>query len=739
MSAYAARLNLRLFIDGLEVPVVGARCTFADNADAQADIQLIATDQLMTILPRSAVHLFYYETYDLDISTGKEASLGPEDPRRWKLLFFGEVAAVSMQKNDGQRMGMLSCVGPMNYLDFIRQHYLNFRNGGVEFFENAFMGVTADRIKNYDVVGKGVASNLFVWLSASKVKVDGETYSNIYTGTQRLVREMFYGSSVFYAQAFNRLRIGDMIVGLPSDKTAAKLMKMDFFQKFIKNQVGGGGGMVSARQMADMLLGTVMHSMTTIPCPRLDERGAALGLDIQTTSLGGETVSNQPYEGASLNYVVVKPDTWFLAPPTCNIVFPHQYNKLTFQRNYLSEPTRLMLRTSLFFTGRDKWMTERFYSPDFEEINKVMYREGGHLDRMASILLGHEEFVGLNPLFTWESDLGAYVQKGARREYLSQLADYTFWKYRFSTRTMNMSGQFNPNLVPGYPALIMDRVGVPGALTRHYMGNVQSIVHSIDQNGGWTHATLTGCYQHDEAADFDGKGRSLNQVTRRGTDGFLDDRYDWENIGEEVYQTIFGCGSLVDVTTASSTGSLADAVSYEGDEIDAALSEDADPLVRAVAYLQLLYQTLLEAQGDVDQFSKSLSQRPKANMAQMIGLPSTRGLTTLAEEFWMDQLTSVEGFHSACVDNGSTVDDNYVSTKSYQKTVAVDVPAKDILSSNTRGETVIEGQTEARTDYKSVSVTENKTTSYGLADLLKKRQAVVQAYIDSLTYRGLRG
>ena len=797
----AKRLNLRLLIDGLEVPVVGARCVFADNADAQADIQVVATDQVYDLNPRSLITLFYYEDADYTHTEGAESGLGAYDPRRWKLLFLGELAMVKLQKQEGQRAAILTCVGPMNYLDFIRQHYLNFRNGGVEFFENAFLGVKADQIKNYDVIGKGVDSNLFVWLSASTVEVEdpetGETekYSNIYTGTQRLIREMFFASNTFYAQAFNRLRLGDMIVGVPEDKTAAKLMKLSFFQKFIKNKVGGAGGMVSARQMLDLLLKTVLHSATTIPCPRFDPDGKALGLDIRSASadVGKQMVTGQKYDGASLNYVVIKPDTWFLSPPVCNVVFPHQYNALTYQRNYLAEPTRLMLRTSLFYTGSDKWLTERFYAPDFEVINEIMNREGGHLDRMAEVLLGHEAFVGLNPLFTWESDLGAYVQKGARREYLSKLADYLFWKYRFSTRSTNVSGPFNPELVPGYPGLVMDRVGTPGSITRHVMGNIQAVTHSIDQQGGWTHFTMTGCYIHDEEADFDGNGRSLGEVTRRGTDGYLDDRYDYENIGDQVYQTLFGCGSLHDILGGRTAEDISALVNSAGADVAAAFepvvtsrkvkktrtafrevpfaetntltgtqlstrieeyqetyyetetvtSYGPKALTKAVAYLQLLYQTILTNEGDLQAFTKSLTQRPKADMVQVVGIPTLDPNNPTDLEYSIYDILfgegyEKEGFLSAAVDDQSSVDDSYTATKTHTNTTKIP-PSPDFqrVTDNYGQPYWDTSWTEEKVE--TTTSTSESTASYGLKEHLEKRQAAVKAYINSLTYQGLRG
>lgn len=554
MGMVAERLNLRLFIDGIEVPVVGAKCTFSEGAPASAEVQVVATDQVYDLTPRSFVTLFVYDNFDYvdDPATGERNALriGPHDLRRWKLLFSGELVAVSMSKQSGSRAASLTCVDTTNYWDFIKQQYINFRSGGVELFEAAFLGIKQDRLKFFDVVTQGVHSKLYTWLTQSK---NSKGEPSLYLGIQRLLREMYFSVNDFYAEAFNRLRIGDTIVGLEEDETAANLFSLQFFEKFIKNQVGGAGGMITARQLVNSLLGPVFHTYVTVPFPKFDRRGDSLGFRVEEASdlANGIIDRSASWETASLNQTIIKPDTWFLAPPACNVVFPHQYRSLTYSRNYLAEPTRLFLRTSLIFTGQDKWMTERFYAPDFEVFNALLYQKGGYLKRMAQTLLPHERFVGLNPVQVWQSDLPAYVQKGARREYLAQLADYLYWKYKFGTRTVNVSGPLNLNLVPGYPGLVMDRVDTQVGVTRHFLGNIRSVVHSVDQAGGWTHYSLVGARVHDESIDYDealhGEIRSLEEITSRGTDGYLDDRYDVERIGPEVYRNLFGCGSIVDV------------------------------------------------------------------------------------------------------------------------------------------------------------------------------------------------
>lgn len=760
MGFAASRLNLRLFIDGVEVPVIGARCTFPDGGAATAEVQVIATDAVWTLPPRSLVTLFYYDgrPYTGDNLGGviRYYPIGPSDPRRWKLLFMGEIAGVVMQKQDNQRAAILHCVDFTSYWDFIQQHYVNFQNGGVELFENAFLGVRMDRIKNFDVITKDVHSNLLTTLLKSKVRVNGKDVPSLYLGLHRLIREMFFASNFYYARAFNRLRMGDLFVGLPQDTTAAKLFRLDYFQKFINNQIGGGGGLVTARQMIDFLLKTVFHTTTTVPCPMFDRTGAVRGFDpdANADTIASEIIDRDAYKGATLNYTVLKPDAWFLVPPACNVIFPHQYNALSYQRNYLAEPTRLFMRTSLFFTGADKWLTERFYAPDFEVFNDFLHLKGGYLSRMSKILLPHEEQVGINPIMGWQPDIGAYVAKGARREYLSKVADYEFWKARFAQRALNVSGPFNPEVLAGYPGVVMDRVGVGAEANRHFVGQIATVVHAIDQTGGWTYITMTAARVHDEDIDFDGAGKTIEEITSRGTDGFLDDRYDMSRIGKEVYTPLFGCGSFLDTFSAS-------ALSEEDSDIIAnakTIATEKGEMVGAVAVAEAFYRRVVTTNGDADTFSWNVARRPHADMVQILGLG---GLNVgedeqaavdaiLRDPTWegAGDPDATQGFMGVAVDPTCADMANDKYTVRTKETVQVGTKHSDAVMRSTfdhvdesGNDVYVDEVVTPASDTPIYSTTYkiNSTASYGLKTHLETRRTTVQAYLDSLQYRGLRG
>ncbi len=62
--AVGQHLRLRLFLEGIEVPVISANLQVQPDAPAQCQIQIPATDKAHELLPRTVVHLFFRDFYD---------------------------------------------------------------------------------------------------------------------------------------------------------------------------------------------------------------------------------------------------------------------------------------------------------------------------------------------------------------------------------------------------------------------------------------------------------------------------------------------------------------------------------------------------------------------------------------------------------------------------------------------------------------------------------------------------
>lgn len=229
-------------------------------------------------------------------------------------------------------------------------------------------------------------------------------------------------------------------------------------------------------------------------------------------------------EGARFPTQLFLPETFFVAPPRCNVIFPDQYFQFSFSRNFMREVSRLCMQAGVGMLAggrRGASLFSRFYfAPNIKDVR------GRNLfattDQGARVLLPHEIHSGIIPKSEWVPDghrwgLKAAKETGKKDEfvqsgkvgYLQRLANYQFYLHRWSARTMAIGGVFNSRLALGLPALVMDRsMPAPQVVKMYeerlgrrwmpvqYLGKTASISHSINQAGGQTQAQFTHCRTH---------------------------------------------------------------------------------------------------------------------------------------------------------------------------------------------------------------------------------------------------
>ena len=61
MDTVAKYLRLRCFLEGVEIPVVGAVVQITLNFPAVATVQVVPTDEVHNLIEGMTVHLFYYD------------------------------------------------------------------------------------------------------------------------------------------------------------------------------------------------------------------------------------------------------------------------------------------------------------------------------------------------------------------------------------------------------------------------------------------------------------------------------------------------------------------------------------------------------------------------------------------------------------------------------------------------------------------------------------------------------
>lgn len=217
------------------------------------------------------------------------------------------------------------------------------------------------------------------------------------------------------------------------------------------------------------------------------------------------------------------PECFFVAPPRCNVLFPDQYYSVSYSRNFMRECSRLALQGGIGMTGgrRGAKIFSRFYlAPNIRDVRGEVLQAS--LSQASKIILQHEVHSGIIPKFEWVTDGHRWgvkaaigvgklqdVKKTQKIHYLQRLAEFQFYLHRWSARTLSVDGIFNPNIVAGFPAAILDRAApspeVQAVLTKtlrrqmlptQYLGKVYTYTHSIHQGGGSTNIQFAYARTH---------------------------------------------------------------------------------------------------------------------------------------------------------------------------------------------------------------------------------------------------
>jgi hypothetical protein len=256
-----------------------------------------------------------------------------------------------------------------------------------------------------------------------------------------------------------------------------------------------------------------------------------------------------------LNLHIFRPDIWFGAPPRCNVLFPEHYDYLTYQKMFLQEPTRFLLKTNDEFFGENFLFDKFYFSPQAPTVKSQKARMR---QLMRGDVMDHELFTGILPVFEKMGEFNIFagnrgLSPTQRKQYekvgfAQRSANFLYFRHRYAARRMTVGGRFNPYVACGFPGLIVDKhvdrstmqtynslLAVAGApnqeisqsLGTNFLGNFTSVSHSVSQaeSIGRTEITCTYSRQPEETVEFlglEGGERVVRQKTgktsRRVTD-----------------------------------------------------------------------------------------------------------------------------------------------------------------------------------------------------------------------------
>lgn len=301
-SAKADALKLRLFIEGVECPVISAQIQMQPNGPIQAAIQVPPSPLGTQLLPRSTVHLFFLDMYEeqnpyislrgsdakrskqkdptayqrnIQDSTPDESVL-PGDlvsdamNVRYKLVFGGEVVGYQNSKNPSSQSLVLQCADFSIYWDTAYQFNNTdlFGPGGKAMFSGGSTNLLTDFLSSPGEVVSSLLHQKSVNFPALPGFAGGLVRMMEAIGGSYYADDKFAGQNVFHSIAELRLRTTQQLTVLPHDPTSARLLGAGSYDGLFGRTLGNLGEQVSIRTVLTALTGVIFHETYPISTPK---------------------------------------------------------------------------------------------------------------------------------------------------------------------------------------------------------------------------------------------------------------------------------------------------------------------------------------------------------------------------------------------------------------------------------------------------------------------------------------
>jgi hypothetical protein len=518
INATARPHGAKLFIEGIEVPFLGATMTHTVNEASIAYIDCVPHYHLNNIKPRSHVLIAIRDYRDSvasinkdedgNIATGKDEG-GSAYP--YVVAWEGEVFGISYSKTADSRTISLQAIDQSSYWDNALIYYFNAQttlSSGAEGIIPVGLDAESAKAQGISVVPTVSSTSSFMKSIIDEVQKDEKRIANktntFFHGFVEIIKRLSQINE-FYKNAEDKFKLSSQYV-LNSSGTLDTLLKDSEAIEWFNGIAGQQTGFATLRSVVLDLMSILFHDVVTVPFPA--------------------KINGAPGRFA------FKPNLFMLSPPMCNVFFPDEYSSFSYNRNFFLEPTRLLYKPEItvpggsgtvampfsyapesfyrFMFGAGKQDDPRFTLPVGSEKNNDLDAATGYtkhfsetrsvdannsqksIDASPSVREQHfmtkeERYKGI-----WFSREGCVpannefrtaLSTPIRGEFLKKTATYLFFKKRFQTREMQVTSHLKLGVVPGFPALVLDA----SIAKQNMLAYVTSTTHRIyATEGGYT-------------------------------------------------------------------------------------------------------------------------------------------------------------------------------------------------------------------------------------------------------------
>jgi len=535
-------LGAKLFMEGMEVPFIGATITSAIGQASIAYIDLVPQQEILQIKPRTKVELFVRNYLD------DSSDYPGQEPFPYVLAWQGEVFGINFGKTVTSRSFSISCIDISSYWDCCLSYYFNAQqslgagnsqksSGALEFND---IGKTGERV----IVTTFPEASAFKNIMQKVLKEgSGKDFLDAFVGLYKYVGYV----NEFFNLADHRLRISDQIVMHSSSRLDQLLTEAEGLEWY-SGIPGKTTGYTSLRGVINDLMNLIFHDFSAPAFPARITRKEAFS---DTTRKGLPIASKAT---KTIGSFVFKPNLYMMPPPVCNIFFPDEYSSFQFSRTFFKEPTRLIYQPELparWGNNADAvYLAHVYEPPSFNHYMK--YSKGGYEDYKGTddieVPKSTKSFHCLDPqdTTTQEGKDFSLVNDGVKKEwsfltneeymkgiwlyretmmpatsqfrasltdferkegFTRKIARYLFYKRRFQDRQVQITSHLKLSVLPGFPVLIMD----DSDADMNIVAYCSSVTHRIyATEGGYTNTHLSYARTVTEENSASSNGNALN-------------------------------------------------------------------------------------------------------------------------------------------------------------------------------------------------------------------------------------
>jgi len=519
-------LGAKLFLEGREVPFIGATMTSTVGQASIAYIDLVPHKTINEIKPRTRVEIFVRNYMQTEAEAAGKANAFP-----YILAWKGDVFGYNFGKTPATRTFSISCIGHSSYWDNCLAYFFNPKQTQSAGLDKASQILAAWDVKQ---TGEKIIPTYLSQASYFKTKIakviseSGKDKKNDFLDGVIAIYKDIGMVNEFFKLSEDRLRISDQIIMKSSGKLMDLLDQSEGLDWFT-GQADRSSGYSTLRTVIQDLMAILFHDYTEMSFPAA----------VRTTSMSKGGASLNKGDGGSekktIGSFLFKPNLYMMPPPACNIFFPDEYSSFQYNRNFFKEPTRLIYMPELparygqgaaqvylphtfeppSFSAYMKGKAGSKVAPEYQGLRSLEIPKTKKLaelgvagdpdtseykgmnngrksdynfltneEAMKGIWLYRESMMPATNQF--RAALDTFAQK--KIDFTQKVAKYLFYKRRFQDRQLQITSHLKMSVVPGFPVLVLD----DSHAEHNVLAYCTSVTHRIyATEGGYTNVQLS--------------------------------------------------------------------------------------------------------------------------------------------------------------------------------------------------------------------------------------------------------